>query len=169
MKIAVLRCSTDLPNQRELLDATVAKLLLTSYQRSVSLKEAPAKTDCVTAIHYLVKKVFQIDLPRAWIGDMPRLLSESNWDLHIIDSTELKTGDLLFLKQQEHPTLISHVAIALAPDQLFHCTRHLGPVIQSVDQVFERYEQQLKADQTIYIDSRNTSLREKHGRMYIKT
>ncbi len=169
MKVAVLRFSSDLPIEKKLLDATVAVLLLTSYERTVSLKAAPAKTDCVTAVHYLVRSVFQIELPRAWVGDMPRLLSQSNWTLHIIDSTELKTGDLLFLKQQEQPKLISHVAIALAPDQIFHCTGLLGPVIQSVDQVFERYEQQLKDDQIIYIDPRNISLREQHGGMYIKT
>jgi cell wall-associated NlpC family hydrolase len=169
MKIAVLRFSSDLPIDHKLLNATVAELQLASYERTVSLKEAPAKTDCVTAIHYLVKKIFQIDLPRAWVGDMPRELSLSNWNLRIIDSTELKTGDLLFLKQQQQPKLISHVAIALAPDQVFHCTALLGPVIQSVDQVFEKYEQQLKSDQIIYIDPRNAPLREKHGGMYIKT
>ena len=168
MTIAVLRFSHDLPLDQKVLDATVAELKLTSYQRTVSLKEAPAKTDCVTAIHYLVQKAFHINLPRAWVGDMPHLLSQSHWNLHIIDASEFKTGDLLFLKQQLQPKLISHVAIALAPDQIFHNTSLLGPVIQSLDQVFERYEQQLKKDQILYIDSRNTSLRERHGGMYIK-
>ena len=97
---------------------------------------------------------------------MPRELSQSNWNLHIIDSSEIKTGDLLFLKQQKQARLISHIAIALAPDQIFHCTRHLGAVIQSVEHVFERYEQQLTHDIIIYIDSRNTFLRDKHNGMH---
>lgn len=158
MKIAVFRFSSDLLIEQKLLEETLAVLLLTSYKRTVSLKEAPAKTDCVTAVHYLVQKIFQIGLPRAWIGDMPRELSQSNWGSHIIDSAELKTGDLLFLKRREQPKLISHIAIVLAPDQIFHCTARLGAVIQSVDQVFERYEQPLQHAQAAYIDSRNKSL-----------
>jgi hypothetical protein len=71
MKLAVLRFFSDLPIQQELLDATVVELQLSSYQRTVSFEEAPVKTDCVTAIHYLLQKVFQIDLPRAWVGDIP--------------------------------------------------------------------------------------------------
>jgi cell wall-associated NlpC family hydrolase len=168
MKLAVIRFASLAPVQKDLLDATMAKLLLSSYERTVSLKAAPVKTDCVTAIHYLVQKVFQIDLPRGWIGDMPRQLCQANWSLQIIDSAELQTGDLIFLKQQNHPTLISHLAIALASDQIFHCTRLLGPVIQTAHQVFERYEQQLMHDQILYIDSRNLALREQQGGMYIK-
>ncbi len=169
MTVAVLRFSRDLPVDQKVLNVAVSELKCSSYQRTVSLKEAPAKTDCVTAVHYLMQKVFQINLPRAWIGDMPRLMSLSHWDLHIIDAAELKTGDLLFLKRRELPNLISHVAIALAADQIFHCTGLLGPVIQSTDQVFERYEQLLKKDMIFYIDSRNTSLREQYSGMYVKT
>lgn len=168
MKIAIFRSSSSLLIEPKLLEATIAELLLSSYERTVSLKEAPAKTDCVTAIHYLIQKVFQITLPRAWIGDLPRELSQSHWTLHIIDSTELKTGDLLFLKHQKQTNLISHVAFVIGPDQIFHCTREFGPIIQSVKQVFERYEQPLKNDQIIYIDSRNTPLRNLHSGSYIK-
>ncbi|HEX2579137.1 MAG TPA: NlpC/P60 family protein [Rhabdochlamydiaceae bacterium] len=168
MTFAVVRFSHDLPIDQQVLDDTVAELKHTSYQRTVSLKEAPAKTDCVTAVHYLLQKAFQIKLPRGWVGDMPRLLSQSQWGLYIVDASELKTGDLLFLKQKQQPKLISHIAIVLAPDQIFHCTGLLGPLVQSVDQVFERYEQQLKKDLIRYIDCRNTSLREQHGGMYIK-
>ena len=153
--IAVLRYSSHLPIDQNLLDTTVAELLHTTYERTASLKKAPAITDCVTAIHYLVRNVFQIELPRAWVGDMPRMLSESNWRLLIIDSAELKTGDLLFLKRHKQQSLISHVAIVLTPDQIFHCTARLGPVIQSIGQVFEHYEQPLQQDQVTYIDPRN--------------
>ncbi len=168
MKIAIFRFSSDLQIDQKLVDTTMTVLLSTTYQRTVSLKEAPAKTDCVTAVHYFVQKIFHLDLPRAWVGDMPRELSQSHWRLHIIDSAELKIGDLIFLKRQKQAQLISHVAIALASDQIFHCTASLGPVIQSVCQLFEHYEQPLKQDQIIYIDARNTSLREQHGGMYIK-
>lgn len=155
MRVAVLRFSSDLQIEQKLLDATVAELMLSSYQRTVSLKEAPAKTDCVTAVHYLVQKVFRIHLPRAWVGDMPRMLSQSNWTLHSIDPVAFKTGDLLFLKRKDAPQLISHVAIALAPNQIFHCTARLGSVVQTVDQVFECYEQPLKDAQITYIDPRS--------------
>lgn len=157
--IAVLRYSSNVTVEQNLLDSTVAELMRATYERTASLKKAPAITDCVTAIHYFVRKVFQIELPRAWVGDMPRLLSQSNWNLHIIAPAALKIGDLLFLKGHKQTQLISHVAIALSPHQIFHCTARLGPVIQSIDQVFEHYEQPLQQAQVTYIDSRNRALR----------
>jgi cell wall-associated NlpC family hydrolase len=152
---------------QKVLDGTVGELERTSYQRMAPREEAPAKTDCVTAIHYLMQKVFQIDFPCTWVGDIPRLLSQIHWNLCIVDDSELQAGDVLFLKHQRQPKLISHAAIALGPDKIFHCTRLLGPIIQTVAQLFEQYEQYLVRKQILYIDPRNRALREQQGGMYI--
>lgn len=132
------------------------------------LESAPAKTDCLTSIHYLFLKAFDIQIPLTFVGDMPRLLISTQWSFHLVDASEFKMGDLIFLKRKAEPKLIAHAALALGPDRIFHCKRDQGAVIESVSAVFEIFEQKIKHSQLKYIDPRNKELREANGDKYLR-
>lgn len=155
-------------NSDHLLETVLPDLLTTTYERHAPTEAAPSRTDCLTAIHYLFSKVFSTKIPLTFVGDMPRLLASSGWELHVIDTTEMKSGDLIFLKCKEESRLIVHAALVLSVDKIFHCRRDIGAVVESVDRVFEVYEQQIWKDQLVYIDFRNEELRKEHDGCYLK-
>ncbi len=74
---------------------------------------------------------------------MPRNLSlEGNWEHLLIPSQKLQMGDLVFLKRKGSNRLVTHVAMALGPGQLFHCCwQKKGAVIEKVRTVFSRFRQ----------------------------
>ncbi len=155
-------------NAGDLLEAVLPDLSTTIYERRAPLEAAPLKTDCLTSIHYLFSKALGIHIPLTFVGDMPRQLRSSGWDFHVVDIAELRSGDLLFLKRKEEPRLIIHAALVLSVDRIVHCKRDIGIVLESIDSVFEVYEQQIHEDQLIYIDYRNEGLREKYGGCYLE-
>jgi len=132
-------------------------------QRRAPIEDAPSKTDCLTSIHYVFRKVFDRSLPLDLVGDMPRLLSQSGWVLKIIDSHDLCIGDLIFLKRKSETKLVAHAALVIGPDRIFHCKRDAGAVTESIEKVWEVFEQTLKKDLLKYIDPRNAVLRKKYG------
>lgn len=99
------------------------------------LEALPSKSDCATAIHYIFQKAFRYPLPLYLIGDMPRLLSKSGWSLLIIDPGDLRIGDLIFLKEKTITRLVSHLALAISPNQIFHFKRG-GAAIESAEKKF---------------------------------
>lgn len=141
----------------------------TCYKRQSLLEEAPAYADCVTSIHYLFLEAIGMNIPVSLIGNMPRLLNEYDWSLRVIDKTEMQPGDLIFLKHREYERLISHVALAVNNTDVFHCKKEIGSVVQSVDHLFETYEQTIFYEQLRYIDYRDEELRRKHAGYYLTT
>ena len=91
----------------------------------------------MTSIHYIFQKAFDQSLPLDLVGDMPRLLKVSGWDLQIVDSSDLCTGDLIFLKRKSELKLIAHAALVIGPDRIFHCKRDVGSVVESIEEVWE--------------------------------
>lgn len=162
LEIAVLRPPLPETKQPEL-ESVLDALEKTIYQKGVSLKEAPTKTDCITSIHYIFQKAFNYSLPRAWVGDMPRELSQSGWTKEIVSSKDVKVGDLIFLKRRSEQRLVIHAALVIGPDRIFHCKRDAGAVIESIAKVWEVYEQALKSDLLRYVDYRNVDLRNQYG------
>lgn len=141
----------------------------TTYCTPALREYAPEKTDCLTAIHYIFKKALNIDMPLTFIGDMPRqLLSLENWKLIECSIENTQCGDIFFTKNKNKPKLVSHIALMIEPDKIFHCTPILGKaVIQSKEKFFSSYKQKLHFRKMIcYIDPRNKELRSKQG-MYM--
>lgn len=141
----------------------------TTYCTPALREYAPEKTDCLTAIHYIFKKALSIDMPLTFIGDMPRqLLSLKNWEPIECTIENTQCGDIFFTKNKNKPKLISHIALIIEPDKIFHCTPILGKaVIQSKEEFFSSYEQKLPFRKMVcYIDPRNKELRFKEG-MYL--
>ncbi len=142
----------------------------TRYRRPALREEAPGITDCLTCIYYIFKKALAIDLPLTYIGDMPRqLLTLSDWRPLKIAIRDARCGDILFVKNRENPKLVSHAAIMIDVDRIFHCCPSRGTaVIQQADDFFSLYEQKLNFKKMVrYIDPRNKELREKQGGLYI--
>jgi cell wall-associated NlpC family hydrolase len=135
------------------------------YKKPALREEAPNRADCLTLIHYLFKKAIRMNIPLTYIGDMPRLLSKRGWKVTIIKESEAQSGDLLFVKDKNQSKFLSHVAVFLNPDSLFHCCRKAKTAVeQKSDDFFTNYEQKLTSDESIlYIDPRNKIMRRKHG------
>jgi cell wall-associated NlpC family hydrolase len=162
LKIAVMRPPIVQARQIEL-ESVLRELKTTSYQRQAPLESAPFKTDCLTSIQYIFRMVFDCFLPLDLVGDMPRLLSRSGWTLKMTDPHDLRIGDLIFLKRKSEAKLVAHAALVIGPDRIFHCKRDAGAVIESIEKVWEVFEQVLKKDLLKYIDPRNVVLRKKYG------
>lgn len=94
---------------------------------------------------------------------MPRLLSKSGWTFQLIESADLLFGDVLFLKRKAEIKLVAHAALVIGPDRIFHCKKDAGPVVETIEKVYEVFEQTLKEELLRYIDPRNIPLREKYG------
>ena len=138
----------------------------TTYYQGSFREYAPEKADCLTAIHYIFKKSLQIDIPLTFIGDMPRkLLSLKQWIPIECDLENMQCGDIFFAKNKNRPKLLSHVALIIEPNKIFHCSPCLKKAaIQSKEEFFLSYEQKISFEKMIcYVDPRNKELRSKEG------
>ncbi len=94
---------------------------------------------------------------------MPRqLVTFSQWKILKIDMNDAKCGDILFVRNKKNEKLLSHIAVVIEVNKIFHCCPTFGTaVIQSRDDFFALYEQKLNFKQMLrYIDPRNKKLRE---------
>ncbi len=143
----------------------------TAYLRTAPKELAPEQTDCLTSIHYIFKKALAADFPVTFIGDMPRTLSSlAGWEFTVLKSKEeIRAGDLYFVGKVEKTRLISHVALFLSQDELFHCTQdHSRAIVEDFATFQTTYEQKVRKQQIRYIDFRNESLRQQHSGCYMK-
>jgi hypothetical protein len=124
----------------------------------------------LTSIHYLFKKTLGIAIPIDYIGNMPRrLFALSEWRVLWISIDNVRSGDLIFVKNREKPKLLSHAALFLNVDRIFHCYARGGAVIQKSEDFFSLYSQELNFKEMMrYIDIRNKELREKQGTFIIE-
>ncbi|MES2344903.1 MAG: hypothetical protein V4494_03070 [Chlamydiota bacterium] len=74
---------------------------------------------------------------------------------------DARCGDLLFVSNKENKRLLSHIALVIDVDKIFHCSPYFGTaVMQSREEFFSLYEQKLSFKKMIcYIDPRNKELR----------
>lgn len=101
----------------------------TSYLRKATDADLPSVANCVTAIRSLLKKN-GIFLPHGWVGDLPAILALKEWRVITRVPESMKFGDLVFTIHNE---AITHVALALGNDEVFHCAHRKGAVIESWD------------------------------------
>jgi cell wall-associated NlpC family hydrolase len=130
----------------------------TKYYRAASRQQAPEVTNCFSAIYYIYSRSVSMDLPLAFIGDMPRVFNSScQWELLSIERNEAKYGDVLFVGEKGGDRIISHVALVLGVDQIFHCCfKAKTAVIQDDREFFSHYEQGFDIKQMLsYTDPRN--------------
>ena len=156
------RCCPDL--EKSVLETASELERTTAYQRYAELKNAPGITDCLTSIQYILRRAL-INMAITYIGDLPRrLLSSDRWRVLKIEVKDAKCSDVIFTKKIGKQRLISHAALFVGEDKIFHCCMSLGKAaIESSDQFFSVYEQTLDFKEMIrYIDHRNR-LRDIHG------
>jgi cell wall-associated NlpC family hydrolase len=88
---------------------------------------------------------------------MPKyLFRHRKWRLFSVPPEQLQLGDLIFLKHKRSPRLVTHVAMALGQNLVFHCAREArGALIERIDTLFCRYSQPSKEEMISYIDPRS--------------
>jgi hypothetical protein len=82
----------------------------------------------------------------AMLGDLPQRLDLLGWESLTIKSDEIKTGDVIVLKsrverKKDIGRQITHVALGLGNERVFHCSAETGGVIAKVDTLFKSYFQ----------------------------
>lgn len=133
----------------------------TTYRREALREQGPRLTNCWSAVCHVYGKSTWIDLPRAFIGDMPRVFFRSDqWKLFYIDRSQAEYGDVLFVGARDGERLISHAALIVDVDKIFHCSSKAGTaVIQTDEEFFSHYEQRFNLMQMVsYVDPRNRDL-----------
>ncbi len=153
----VLRC----PFQMDIaaFSTSCDALSKTRYKLEATNNEIPQYGNCVTSVRYLIQKSSHAFLPRVWIGDLPRALISHGWKLILINSAEMLRGDLLFLRDEDHPYRISHLMIAIKANIVFHCSYNLTKPIDSYgNSLMERIVNEARI-MLCYIDVRNFKLR----------
>lgn len=143
----------------------------TSYQKQSKCEEAPEITDCLTAIHYIFKTALRTHIPITYIGDMPRqLASYSAWRPLNIKREDARCGDLFFVQKQGKERLVTHVAMFLDSNTLFHSNFDAQTaVIENLEEFQKRYQQILNFRRAVrYIDSRNKEERVKEKGCFIQ-
>ncbi len=162
MKVCIFR-----PTQPR--EICVSDLLGAQYKKGAFREWAPKTVDCLTSIWYIFKRA-KIDVPLTYIGDMPRaLLSSNRFKALQIDIENARCGDVLFVKgRRNQKRLITHVALFLSNNQIFHCSSR-SEKVQSRSEFFKDYEQGLNFIEMVrYIDLRNSDLRNQHGGIYVE-
>jgi hypothetical protein len=110
-------------------------------------------------------------MPVTYIGDLPRkLLLNGDWIPLKVDIKGVRCGDILFVSHKKSQKLLTHVAIFLEANKIFHCSLCMGTAqIQTELAFFQTYEQKFNFRKMVrYIDQRNKNLRTTHGGAYIK-
>lgn len=165
----VLRPSTVDP--KELRDCALRLVRNTVYQKQAKCEEAPIITDCLTAIHYIFQKALHTHIPITYIGDMPRqLVSYSAWRPLNIKREEARCGDLFFVQKLGKKSLITHVAMFLDPDTLFHSNYDAQTaIVENFEDFQKRYNQSLNFRRAVrYIDSRSMVKRDEEKGCFIQ-
>lgn len=143
----------------------------TVYQKQAKCEDAPIKTDCLTSIHYIFKTALRTHIPVTYIGNMPRqLVSYSSWRPLNIKREEARCGDLFFVQKLGKERLITHVAMFLDPDTLFHANYDAQTAVaENFEEFQKRYNQSLNFRRAVrYIDSRSTAKRDEEKGCFIQ-
>lgn len=119
---------------------------VTQYDKLAFNDDLPARANCITAVRHLVKETSKLRIPNVWIGDLPHALTHKKWRALFIPKDELRTGDLLFTR---HAECITHVAIAIDAERIFHCTINRGAVIDNREDFLQNYPSPFKSAQAL--------------------
>lgn len=74
------------------------------------------------------------------IGNMPRHLVKKKWSVQKISSSEIQAGDLLFLHSKKSERLVTHVALALSAQKVFHCTPKSNGCVEPLEAISQEWE-----------------------------
>ncbi len=133
------------------------------YKRNASYDEIPHEADCISAALFVINhsSVPNLNIPLCWIGNAPgRLVNQ--WNFELIETSTLKTGDLLFVKNKKATRLITHVLVAISADLFFHCSYKInGCEIVSTSSVLEKFQQPFSGEELLqYLDPRSNSAKQ---------
>jgi hypothetical protein len=176
--VYVLRASDDSFSESLFLKTIEKKLSRTKYKIISKDSDAPESTSCITAIRYLFRQHTQIEIPKVFIGDMPRtLVGLCGWKVLRVKISEMQCGDLLFLRSKPakdvtlNEQYIVHVAVSIGRSRIFHSSSHRGTgCIEDLRDLNDAYKRSIingvvedPSYFLFYIDPRNKKLRDQFG------
>lgn len=87
---------------------------------------------------------------------MPRELTNMHGGvLERTTLTKLQCGDLLFVSKKWYKRMITHVALAIGDDMIFHCSYMKGSVIEKTELFFKDHVQEKDPEKMLsYVDPR---------------
>ncbi len=119
----------------------------------------PEKASCVTAVRQILKHQHDTMLPHLWMNDFPAILTKYfSWNCHVVE--QFKPGDLIFFHHTKRDTL-SHMAIAVDTNRVFHCGYPKGPEIIPFTELVKQQAQKHKqpvSDPQVLLSFRDTDL-----------
>ncbi|MES2273922.1 MAG: NlpC/P60 family protein, partial [Chlamydiota bacterium] len=138
-----------------------------TYTKECYRECAPWQTDCLSAIRYLFKKSSRNEFELDFVGNMPKTLYRWGWSILRVKKTCLKAGDLIFVGTNKRQ--ISHVAIALSSEQIYHSSQKKNGCIEKIETLFREYLQPKTISELLaYTDERGTLSKrfyQKHSRV----
>lgn len=132
-----------------------------TYSKKSTLEDAPKRADCLTATHYFFKTALHSLVPVYLIGDMPRMLVKAHsWKLLKVDESDLRDGDLLFVKDVRFRRFVMHVGW-VAKGRICHVSPK-GLEKQTLVEFMTLHEQPYGSNKLLrYVDRRNIMVRSK--------
>ena len=180
--IYVIRPPKACLDEQSILETINGSLVRTKYKWLCKDQDAPEITNCITAIRYLFSKHTKLEIPSVYIGDMPRtLVTICNWSIQQVLISEIKFGDLLFLRSTEDQNTLSkdryivHVLMSIGQSVVFHSSVASGtgsiedlsnPSDTNAINIIDRVVND-PARLMCYIDPRNQKLRKLNGSEYL--
>jgi cell wall-associated NlpC family hydrolase len=112
---------------REKLIVSTKEMRSSVYKTGATDVEAPWKSDCITAVRYILKMSTDFLLPKSYIWDLPRLLISLG--AREISLSWACMGDLVFFERMSFTHkkyMISHVGIMISEKDFYHSSLHYG-------------------------------------------
>jgi cell wall-associated NlpC family hydrolase len=141
------------------------KMLFTEYTIGAKNHEAPKKTDCITAVRWILRLSSDFLLPTAYIGDLPKILiDEYNCTIHSLQLAQ--AGDLIFFEKysKRHQSyMVTHIGCMISADEFIHSSLQYHGKISRIDD--EGYIDSILEDNFISgsWDPRSNSIWKKHS------
>ncbi len=113
------------------------KMQTSCYKSGAKDSEIPWKSDCITALRYILKISTGFLLPKSYIWDLPWLLISLG--AREISLLWAEMGDLIFFERMSFTHkkyMISHVGLMISDREFYHSSLHYGGgKISSLDDI----------------------------------
>lgn len=103
------------------------------------------EANCVTAVRDVFDNIGIPLLSSTWVGSFPKYLNNKvQFQAIVLPIGKLEPGDILFVKRDQKPRAINHVAVVIdASLNIYHCTENKGAVIEDICDFYQRYSQEI--------------------------
>ena len=116
------------------LQHAINKIEYTLYQSWSKDYEAPEKTDCITAIRWILQQSSDFKIPHEYIGVLPNTLLQ-NGQVMIKPLKEARLGDLIFFEnfsKTHNAYMVTHIWLMIRSEEFIHSSKKWNGRISSI-------------------------------------